>query len=188
MIILGIDPGTIRMGYAVVQCDNNQPKEVLSIGYIDLSGISEHPEKLKVIYGELNEIILRYLPEEVAVESPFYGKNAQSMLKLGRAQGIAMAVAFAHGLPVTEYSPKKIKLSITGNGNASKEQVAGVLKSIVSFDYSEKYHDATDALSVAVCHCFQKNNLREKLRPKKTSSRKKQSWKNFIEQNPGRKI
>ncbi|GAB4199457.1 MAG: crossover junction endodeoxyribonuclease RuvC [Bacteroidia bacterium] len=188
MIILGIDPGTIRMGYAVIQCDKNRPKEVLSIGYIDLSDISEQPEKLKIIYEELNQIIIRHHPDEMAVESPFYGKNVQSMLKLGRAQGIAMAVAFAHRLSVAEYSPKKIKLSITGNGNASKEQVAGVLKSIVSFDYSEKYLDATDALSVAVCHCFQKNNMRENPRPKKTSSRKKQSWKNFIEQNPERKI
>ncbi|RME17442.1 MAG: crossover junction endodeoxyribonuclease RuvC [Bacteroidetes bacterium] len=188
MIILGIDPGTVRMGYAVVQCDKKQPKKVLSIGYIDLTSIPEHPEKLKVIYEKLDNIITQYRPDEVAIELPFYGKNVQSMLKLGRAQGIAMAVAFAHQLPVAEYSPKKIKLSITGNGNASKEQVAGVLKNIVAFDYSEKYYDATDALAVAIGHCFQINYLVQNLQLKKTSTRQKQSWKRFIEKNPERTI
>ncbi|HPQ09079.1 MAG TPA: crossover junction endodeoxyribonuclease RuvC [Bacteroidia bacterium] len=186
MIILGIDPGTIRMGYAIIKVNQNKPQEVLSIGYIDLSDNDNHSEKLKCIYEEIFHLIEKYQPNEMAIESPFYGKNVQSMLKLGRAQGVAMAVAFSNNLMVTEYSPKKIKLSITGNGNASKEQVASMLKNMLLFDYSEKYLDATDALAVAVCHCFQKNNP-IKNSSKKTSS-KKQSWKSFIEKNPSKII
>lgn len=189
MIILGIDPGTIRMGYAVIQTSNFKPEKVLSIGIIDISKVSEHPEKLKIIFEKVQKIISEYHPQEMAVEAPFYGKNVQSMLKLGRSQGIAMAVAFAHQLKVTEYSPKKIKLSITGNGNAAKEQVSAVLRKLIDFEYDEKYLDATDALAVAVCHCFQKNNpvtnsntVSKKIKPKNNS------WKNFIEKNPDRKI
>ncbi|MCX7729440.1 MAG: crossover junction endodeoxyribonuclease RuvC [Bacteroidia bacterium] len=187
MIILGIDPGTVRMGYAIIECLNNQPTKVLSIGYIDLSDISEHPEKMKVIYEDLSELIKRFCPDEMAIESPFYGKNVQSMLKLGRAQGVAMAAGFVHHLSVTEYPPKTVKLSITGNGNASKEQVAAVLKSIVSFQYTEKYNDATDALSVAVCHCFHTQNP-VKLSSTKKNTSKGKTWKSFIEKNPHRKI
>ncbi len=189
MIILGIDPGTVRMGYAVIQTQNNQVQHLLSIGYWDLSSIVSHPEKLKVIYNELKTIICQFQPNALAIESPFYGKNVQSMLKLGRAQGVAMSVAFDNSLSVTEYSPKKIKLSITGNGNASKEQVFAMLKNILSFDYHDKHLDATDALAVAVCHCFQFNNTAINTSDKeKKISRKKHSWKSFIEKFPDRKI
>jgi len=186
MIILGIDPGTIRLGYAVIKVHQNKPQEVLSLGYIDLSDNNNHLEKLKCIYEEILHIIEKYRPNEMAIESPFFGKNVQSMLKLGRAQGVAMAVAYSNNLMVTEYSPKKVKLSITGNGNASKEQVASVLKNLLMFDYTEKYHDATDALAVAVCHCFQINSFNLLKNSSKTTSSKKQSWKSFIEKNPSR--
>lgn len=188
MLILGIDPGTVRMGYAVVEVNNFKPQKVLSIGYIDLSDVSEHPEKLKCIYDEVNFIIEKYRPNALAIESPFYGKNVQSMLKLGRAEGVAMAIAFVHHLSVTEYTPKKIKLSITGNGNASKEQVFAMLKNLIPFEYTDKYLDATDALAVAVCHCFQLNNNISPQTSVKKTKKKKNAWKSFIQKHPDRKI
>jgi len=189
MNILGIDPGTIRMGYAVVKTVNQQPVELVNIGYIDLFKISHHPEKLKIIYEKLEEIIQKYDPKIMSIEAPFYGKNVQSMLKLGRSQGVAMAVAFAHQLSVVEYSPKKIKLSITGNGNASKEQVAKILKSILNFEYTDIYLDATDAMAAAICYCFQlKNPIINSSSNHKTKNNKKNSWEKFLEQNPDRKL
>lgn len=188
MIVLGIDPGTIRMGYAFVEYKNDKLQKVHSVGFIDISDISEHSEKLKIIFEELEQLIEKFTPEEMAIEAPFYGKNVQSMLKLGRAQGIAMAIGFINRMSVTEYSPKKIKLSITGNGNASKEQVAAVLKNIISFNYNEKYYDATDALAVAVCHCFHKKNILKSVLPPKKKSPPKNPWKFFLEKNPNRKI
>jgi crossover junction endodeoxyribonuclease RuvC len=189
MNILGIDPGTIRMGYAVVKTVNQQPVELVNIGYIDLLKISHHPEKLKIIYEKLEEIIQKYDPKIMSIEAPFYGKNVQSMLKLGRSQGVAMAVAFAHQLSVVEYSPKKIKLSITGNGNASKEQVAKTLKSILNFEYTDIYLDATDAMAAAICHCFQlKNPIINSSSNHKTKNNKKNSWEKFLKQNPDIKI
>ncbi len=187
MLILGIDPGTVRMGYAIIETKNSQPHQVLSIGYIDLSGVTEHPEKLKLIYDKLKVLIDKYQPHALAIESSFYGKNVQSMLKLGRSQGIAMAVAFSNNLSITEYAPKKIKLSITGNGNASKEQVFAMLKNIIKFEYTDRYLDATDALAVAVCHCFQLNNISTG-NPLKRGSHRKNSWKYFIDKNPNRKV
>lgn len=187
MTILGIDPGTIRMGYAIVKTHRAQSHEILSLGYINLSDIEEHPERLKVIFEEIEHLIQKYRPDALSIESPFYGKNVQSMLKLGRAQGIAMAVAFAHQLSVTEYSPKKIKLSITGNGNASKEQVLAMLKNILKFDYTEAYLDAADALAAAMCHCFQLYSSIP-YTPSKKSSSKKNKWQDFLDKNPHRKI
>lgn len=190
MIIIGIDPGTIRMGYAIIECTNHKPRKVLSIGYVDISNVKEHPEKLKVIFEEIQNLIHCFHPDEMAIEAPFYGKNVQSMLKLGRAQGVAMSVAFSNQVAVTEYSPKKIKLSITGNGNASKEQVAAGLKNIIDFEYSGKNYDATDAMAAAICHCFQKNSPVQQFKKTVSTSKqaKKSSWKSFIEKNPDRKI
>lgn len=191
MLILGIDPGTTRMGYAIIDVSNSKLNKVLSIGYVNLSDISEHAEKLKNIYEEINCLIEKYRPDALAIESPFYGKNVQSMLKLGRAQGVAMAVAFVHQLSVTEYAPKKVKSSITGNGNASKEQVFAMLKNLISFDYIDKYLDATDALAVAVCHYFQISKSSLQNIPNalsKKPAKRKNSWKNFIQKHPDRKL
>lgn len=189
MNIIGIDPGTVRMGYAVIKTNHQQPVALLTMGYIDLSKKTNHPEKLKTIYEELEHIIKQYDPKIMSIEAPFFGKNVQSMLKLGRSQGIAMAVGFAHQLDVVEYSPKKIKLSITGNGNASKEQVAKTLKSILNFEYTDIYLDATDAMAAAICHCFQlKNPIIYSSSNHKPKNNKKNSWEKFLKQNPDRKL
>lgn len=161
------------------------------MGYIDLSDTTSHPEKLKTIYEEIQQLIHKYKPTAMAVEAPFYGKNVQSMLKLGRSQGVAMAVAFANRLSVTEYAPKEVKLSITGNGNASKEQVSKMLHNLLCFDYSEKKLDATDALAVALCHWFHLNTLLKKNNPvqnNKKQSIKKNSWKKFLDKHPERTL
>src|SRR4030095_12660238 len=136
-------------------------------------------ERLRLIHDTMNEIIERFQPHELAIEAPFFGKNVQSMLKLGRAQGVAMAVAMQCGLPVREYSPKKVKQSITGNGNADKEQVWKMLQHLLSLKEMPQYYDATDALAVAVCHHFQD-------RPALRSNGKLKSWKDFISKNPTR--
>lgn len=149
--ILGVDPGTNITGYAVVQQDGQSCK-MITAGIFDLSKYPNHQTKLKEIFLQLQEVIETYLPAELAIEAPFYGKNVQSMLKLGRAQGVSMAAAMTMGLNITEYSPKKIKLAITGNGNASKEQVAAMLQSRMNIKIDSKYLDATDALAAAVCH------------------------------------
>lgn len=188
MIILGIDPGTIRMGYAILKTESYQPLKVLNIGYFNLSDITEQAEKLKIIYEELQHIIQKYKPDVLSIEAPFYGKNVQSMLKLGRAQGIAMAVAFENNLLIQEYSPKKIKQSITGNGNASKEQVYGILHQLLKFDYTEKFLDGTDALAAAVCYCFQQNKTIKIQSSTYKKNNKKNSWKAYLEKNPDRKI
>lgn len=191
MIIIGIDPGTIRMGYALIKAVSTKSVSVLTMGYIDLSDARSHPEKLKTIYEEIQHLIRHYQPSAMAIESPFYGKNVQSMLKLGRSQGVAMAVAFAHQVSVTEYAPKEIKLSITGNGNASKEQVSRMLHTLLCFNYSDKKMDATDALAVALCHWFHLNTLWKKdnlVQHTKTRSSKKNSWKKFLDTHPERTL
>lgn len=144
-----------------------------------MSGFTDHQTKLKEIFLQLQEIIECYLPNHMAIEAPFYGKNVQSMLKLGRAQGVAMAAAMTMGLDIVEYSPKKIKQSITGNGNASKEQVAAMLNNMLDFKVKEHYLDATDALATALCHYHQISH------GGKTVS-KGNSWKKFLKENPGR--
>ncbi|GIV27895.1 MAG: crossover junction endodeoxyribonuclease RuvC [Bacteroidia bacterium] len=194
MVIIGIDPGTIRMGYAIIKSNlsNKTKVEVLKLGIIDLKNIQEHAEKLKVIYEEVQDLLEKFSPDSMAIESPFHGKNVQSMLKLGRSQGIAMAVAYAHNMTVSEYFPKQIKLSITGNGNASKEQVLRMLQQLYDFDYDSKYLDASDALAVAVCHHFYISNSAiaslSKKKMTKSNNSKKSNWKSFIEKNPHRKI
>ena len=184
-IILGIDPGTNVMGYGVLKVTGIKP-EVLALGVIDLRKMSDPYLKLGHIFQRVTGIIEAYLPDELAIEAPFFGKNVQSMLKLGRAQGICIAAAFSRSIPFVEYSPRKIKQSITGNGAASKEQVANMLQRIFKFEEIPSYLDATDALAVAVCHSYQKEDLLVSNSSVKKTSSKKSSWASFVSQNPDR--
>ena len=174
-IILGLDPGTSVMGYGLISVRGQQLK-LLQYGVIHLSKYSGHELKLKKIFERVISLINDYTPDEVALEAPFYGKNVQSMLKLGRAQGVAMAAALSRQIPITEYAPKKVKQSVTSNGNASKEQVAAMLMTLLNFKESPKLLDATDALGVAVCHHFQKGT-------RKSTAK---SWKAYVTDNPSR--
>jgi crossover junction endodeoxyribonuclease RuvC len=178
-IILGIDPGTNVMGYGIIET-NGATIKLLSLGVIKLNNLNDHTLKLKKIFEQTYSLLEQYKPDELAIEAPFFGKNIQSMLKLGRAQGVAIAAALSHSIPVFEYSPRKIKQSITGKGNASKEQVASMLQNLLHFDQLPHYLDATDGLAAAVCHFFQRG---------KTSGKKGYSgWNAFIKDNPGKKI
>ncbi len=154
-IILGIDPGTAVMGYGLIKEVKNS-SELISLGVIKLDHVDDHPSKLKRIFEKTVALIDQYHPDCLAIEAPFYGKNIQVMLKLGRAQGVAMAAALSRSIPIFEYSPRKIKQSITGNGNATKEQVAAMLQALLKFKETPEFLDATDGLAVAVCHSFQK--------------------------------
>lgn len=174
-IILGLDPGTNVMGYGLVIIRGSK-LAVLQYGVFKLAQYTNHELKLKKIFERVLGILNEFSPDEVALEAPFYGKNVQSMLKLGRAQGVAMAAALSCEIPITEYAPKKVKQSVTGNGNASKEQVAKMLMSLLSIKDMPDMLDATDALGVAVCHHFQKGK-------NPTSSK---SWKSFIAENESR--
>lgn len=179
-IILGIDPGTLVMGYGLVHIQNNKIS-LITLDVIKLDKLDEHADRLKKIFERVVELIDQHKPDELAIEAPFFGKNVQSMLKLGRAQGVAIAAALSKNIPMTEYSPKKIKMSITGNGNASKEQVAAMLESLLNFKHDDKYLDATDALGAAVCHYFQNKSAIGGA--KKSYS----GWDAFIKDNPKRK-
>ena len=174
-IVLGMDPGTSVMGYGVIKTQGSNA-QLIQYGVIHLAKYSTHELKLKKIFDRVVSIIEDFEPDEVALEAPFYGKNVQSMLKLGRAQGVAMAAALSKEIPITEYAPKKVKQSVTGNGNASKEQVANMLKTILKFENTPKMLDATDALAVALCHHYNRNS----------PVSKSKSWKAFINDNPGR--
>ena len=174
-IILGVDPGTRIMGYGLITVENKK-LSMLRYGVINLSKYSNQALKLKKIAERMSEVVEEYKPDEMALESPFHGKNIQVALKLGRAQGVAMAAALVREIPISEYAPRKIKQSVTGNGNASKEQVAAMLKSILKFEDEDIMLDATDALGVAVCHYFQSN----------TPTGKYSGWSSFIKDNPGR--
>jgi crossover junction endodeoxyribonuclease RuvC len=176
-IILGIDPGTTIMGYGLIKIVKKEAV-LIALGVIDLRKYSDHYVKLKHILERVTALIDHFHPDEFAVEAPFYGKNVQSMLKLGRAQGVAMSAALSRSLPVFEYAPRKIKMSITGQGNASKEQVAKLLKSLLKIDELPSDLDATDGLAAAMCHFYQTNT------PIQESSFN--SWKDFINKNPGR--
>jgi len=178
--ILGVDPGTNVTGYAIIEVRGNQVK-VITADIFKLQKLEDHQTKLKEIFLQLQEVIETYLPQELAIEAPFYGKNVQSMLKLGRAQGVAMAAAMTMGLKIHEYSPKKIKLAITGNGNASKEQVMSMLEHRMKIKLDTKYLDASDALATAVCHYQQKG--RPSMQQKSYSG-----WDAFLKANPGRKV
>ncbi|MDR0384616.1 MAG: crossover junction endodeoxyribonuclease RuvC [Prevotellaceae bacterium] len=177
--ILGVDPGTVIMGYAIV-CSKGSSLELLIMGVIELKKYKSHYDKLSRIYERVDSIIKEYKPEELAIESPFFGKNVQSMLKLGRAQGVAMAAALSNGLPIFEYAPKKIKTAITGSGSASKEQVAKVLKMELRIEDMPEYMDATDALGAAVCHFHQTRLIGP------AAKQGGNDWKSFIRNNPGR--
>jgi len=179
-IILGIDPGTLVMGYGLLHIKNNVLKPI-GIGVVKLDKMDDHALRLKKIFERTVSIIDEFKPDELAIEAPFFGKNVQSMLKLGRAQGVAIAAALSKNLPITEYSPKKIKMSITGNGNASKEQVASMLEQVLSFKYESDYLDATDALGAALCHYYQNKKVG-------VVGKSYTGWKAFLTDNPKRKI
>ena len=178
-IILGIDPGTNILGYGLIHIKGNK-LELIVMGVLRLEKIENHPLKLKKIFDRTVQLIDEYKPDELSIEAPFFGKNVQSMLKLGRAQGVAIAAALSRDIPIQEYSPKKIKQSITGNGNASKEQVASMLKSLLNFKETPEFLDATDGLAAAVCHYFQ--------RTPGTTSKSYSGWKAFLADNPKKKI
>ncbi|MBK8088402.1 MAG: crossover junction endodeoxyribonuclease RuvC [Chitinophagaceae bacterium] len=178
-IILGIDPGTVIMGYGLISIKQNKVQLI----DMDVLKLTKHKDvyiRLQLIHEKVKQVIEQYKPTDFAIEAPFFGKNVQSMLKLGRAQGVAIAVAMSAGLNVTEYSPKKVKQSVTGNGNADKEQVLKMLQHHLQFKAKPKYYDATDALAVALCHHFQTSNSLLK------SAGKVKGWEDFMKQNPGR--
>lgn len=189
-IILGIDPGTNLMGYGVLGCNGNH-MEMLSLGVITLKKYKDHGLKLKRIFERCLALIDSYHPDEMALEAPFYGKNVQSMLKLGRAQGVAMSAALYRDIPIFEYAPRRIKQSITGKGAADKIQVAKTLQNILKFKDIPKDLDATDGLAVAVCHFFTGSGP-EELRGKVGKNSKTPtksaggSWSSFIKNNPDR--
>lgn len=183
-IILGVDPGTQVMGYGVIQVTGQQIK-LVQYGVIKLSKYTTHELKLKKIFERMIQVIDEYLPDEMAVEDPFYGKNAQSMLKLGRAQGVAMAAALSRDIPIVEYSPKKVKQSVTGNGNASKEQVAYMLENILQVELSREFMDATDGIAIAICHHYHANSPASSS-ASSSAKNKKGGWGAFVSENPGR--
>lgn len=174
-IILGLDPGTNVMGYGIINIRGNK-MTILQFGVIKLGKYGSHELKLKKIFERVLGLVDEFIPDEVALEAPFFGKNVQSMLKLGRAQGVAMSAALYREVPITEYAPRKVKQSVTGNGNASKEQVARMLQQIFNFAELPKLLDASDALAVAVCHHYQNGN----------TAKKKNTWGGFLKDNPSR--
>jgi crossover junction endodeoxyribonuclease RuvC len=176
-IILGIDPGSLVTGYGVIAVSGKTIR-VLDLGVFKMGKVGEHFDKLKVIFDNTGQIIQKFQPDEFAVEAPFYGNNVQSMLKLGRAQGVAIAAALHANLPVFEYAPRKVKQAITGNGAASKEQVAALLKQMYGITIDTQFLDATDGLAVAVCHGF-RNDI-------SSASGKTNSWEAFLKKNPER--
>ncbi len=190
MLILGIDPGTRILGYSLLDTDEGRLKiEAMDVLY--LKKIPDFTMRIRKIFDSTVRIIDSFHPDHLAIEAPFFGKNVQSMLKLGRAQGVAIAAAMSRDLSITEYEPSTIKQTVTGNGNATKEQVATMLRSILGFEEQPQYYDATDALAVAyTCHMQMSNplaDIRKELMPKKkaTKSAKKQ-WADFVNLNPDR--
>ena len=176
-IILGIDPGTTIMGFGLIKV-KDKSMEFLQMNELLLKKYDDHYLKLKLIFERTIELIDTYHPDEIAIEAPFFGKNVQSMLKLGRAQGVAMAAGLSREIPITEYAPKKIKMAITGNGNASKEQVARMLQSLLSLKELPKNLDSTDGLAAAVCHFYNRSKV--------TGSKSYSGWGAFVNQNPSK--
>jgi crossover junction endodeoxyribonuclease RuvC len=174
-IILGIDPGTTIMGYGIIGITGNAV-ELVTLGVLKLNKAEVHALKLKKIFEQTCSLIDQYHPDELAIEAPFYGKNIQSMLKLGRAQGVAIAAALSRSIPVFDYEPRKIKQSITGKGSATKEQVASMLQRLLTIKNMPEHLDATDGLAVAMCHYFQ--------RGKTEKTEKFTGWKSFLTANP----
>lgn len=178
-IIMGVDPGTNIMGYAFIGINGNRAR-LIAMGVIDLRKCSDMYMKLGEIFTRVQGLINSFLPDELAIEAPFFGKNVQSMLKLGRAQGVAIAAAISRQVPIHEYAPLKIKMAITGNGSASKEQVAEMLRRMLNISAEEmpRFMDATDALGAAFCHYIQ--------RERPTSEKKYSSWADYVNKNPGK--
>ncbi len=176
--ILGVDPGTNILGFGILEI-KDKTLQLKDLGVLHLKSEEEQAIKLQRIFEHLQEIIAQYQPREMAIETPFYGKNVQSMFKLGRAQGVAIAAAITKGVTVTEYAARKIKQAVTGNGNASKEQVAAMLEKILQTNLNEKYFDATDALATALCHYYQSTN-------RIGAGKKNNTWSSFIKDNPKR--
>lgn len=190
--ILGIDPGTNVMGYSLLDIEGNHASVVV-LGTVQMARVADHYARLKRIFDRINVIIDEFKPDELAIEAPFCGKNVQTMLKLGRAQGVCMAAALAHGMPVTEYPPTRVKQAITGNGSATKEQVAQMLQRMLAFTDIPKFLDATDALAIAYCHFLAlhlkttigDDNATHAVKiPKATTHNA--SWADFIKDNPNR--
>lgn len=173
-IILGIDPGTTIMGFGLIKISNKK-MELIRMDELMLKKYDDHYLKLKLIFEHTIHIIEEYHPDEIAIEAPFFGKNVQSMLKLGRAQGVAMAAGLSREIPITEYSPKKIKMAITGNGNASKEQVAKMLQSLLKIKELPTNLDSTDGLAAAVCHFYNGGKI--------DSDKNYTGWDAFVKQN-----
>jgi crossover junction endodeoxyribonuclease RuvC len=177
-IILGIDPGTVVLGYGLIH-EKGSKLSLICLGVVKLGHLEDQALKLQTIYEKINHLIEQYHPDCMALEAPFYGKNPQVLLKLGRAQGVAMAAALQHQLPIHEYAPRKIKQSVTGNGNAGKEQVAAMLKNLLEFEESPQFLDATDGLAVAVCHAFQKT-------PSTGKAKSYSGWSAFVKDQKDR--
>ena len=174
-IILGIDPGTTIMGFGLIKVINKK-MELIEMDELKLIKIKDHYVRLKLIFEKTIELIDKHNPDEISIEAPFFGKNVQSMLKLGRAQGVAMAAGLSRQIPITEYSPKKIKMAITGNGNASKEQVAKMLQNLFSIKELPKNLDSTDGLAAAVCHFYNNESI--------STDKKYSGWSSYIKNNP----
>ena len=174
-IILGIDPGTTIMGFGLIKVINKK-MELIEMDELKLIKIKDHYVRLKLIFEKTIELIDKHKPDEISIEAPFFGKNVQSMLKLGRAQGVAMAAGLSRQIPVTEYSPKKIKMAITGNGNASKEQVAKMLQSLFNIKELPTNLDSTDGLAAAVCHFYNNESI--------STDKKYSGWNSYIKNNP----
>lgn len=179
-IIMGVDPSTSILGYSLIRT-GTKPR-LIDMGVINMKQEEDHFNKLKHIYEGLQRLISLYDPQEMAIESPFYGKNIQVALKLGRAQGVAIAAAQVRNIPVTEYSPRSIKKAVTGKGNASKEQVSAMLPHLIIGDIQTKYLDATDALAIALCHHFQSTSFGGKV------SQKHKNWDSFLKNNPDKQV
>ncbi|HLU16532.1 MAG TPA: crossover junction endodeoxyribonuclease RuvC [Edaphocola sp.] len=184
MVIVGIDPGTLVMGYGVISVSKNTIS-LVEMGVLHLAKHKDHGDRLHFIFERVSALVQRHRPDAVALEAPFYGKNVQSMLKLGRAQGVAIAAAMAHGSRTVEYAPKKIKQSVTGNGNASKEQVWKMLQHILKIHDDPDYFDATDAVAAALCHYYTSNGDITAAKIKATKKAAK-GWAAFVAQNPDR--
>ena len=176
-IILGIDPGTTVMGYGIIKVTGNKA-DMVTMGVLELHKYNDHYLKLQKIFERVVQLVDTHHPDELAIEAPFFGKNVQSMLKLGRAQGVAMAAGLSRSVPIFEYAPLRIKQAITGNGRASKEQVALLLQQMLKIKEMPKYLDATDGLAAAYCHFLQNQKLSLSGGPK--------SWKEFMSKNPNR--
>lgn len=185
-VILGIDPGTTIMGYAVITIVHSEP-QLLLMGLLDQRKIADHYKRIARIFERTLELIDEYKPDALSIESPFYGNNIQSMLKLGRAQGAAISAALYRSVPVSEYAPRKIKQVITGYGNASKEQIANLLGKMLKTELKPETFDATDGLAAALCHYYQNRMaMKSNSNSESKSKSKTGSWEDFVKKNPGR--